>query len=59
MELSKALYQTLGNLPYFYNSREPKIKPEKVDTSKIKINEYIGFDFIDSIPFSPYKDSIS
>ena len=60
MELSKALYQIMGNPSYFYNSREPKLKSEKVDTSKFRVNERIGFrGFRDFIFSSLNKDSIA
>ena len=45
---------------YFYSSREPKLKPEKVDTSKFRVNERIGFrGFRDFIFLSLNKDSIA
>lgn len=60
MELSKALYQTLGNISYFYSSREPKLKAEKVDTSKFRAIGHIGFRGFRDFIFSPLnKDSIA
>lgn len=62
IELSKALYQIMRIPPssYFYSSREPKLKPEKVDTSKFRVNERIGFrGFRDFIFLSLNKDSIA